>query len=178
MHKHVVIDIETVDNKPGAHIIEIGAVALGGEGPESRFQVLINSTHANEYGLTSSAETLNWWKQQDFYLPNVADEEGIDIRDAYQRFLGWFGAVADEKTRVWGNSPSFDCELLREALQRAGVGPTPWSFRNERDMRTLRDLLPIDISSIPKMLPAHRGLNDALYEAEVLRQTLLYHGKL
>lgn len=170
MHPHLVIDLETMGTTPGCEILEIGACAFGGPGPASRFSVLIGTPEVQRRGVT--APTVEWWKQQEFYLPDIARAEGVPALHALLRFQGWFTAVADKDTRVWGNSPSFDCAILREAFEYRGL-QAPWDFRMERDVRTLRDCLPLMPILHPReVLPKHRALMDAMYEAAWVATTL------
>jgi len=171
MYQHVVIDLETMGTTPGCEIIEIGACAFGGPGPVRKFSVLISSKTAGRRRVDAATEA--WWKQQDFYLPEIALAEGIPPKNALLYFQGWFQAVSDANTQVWGNSPSFDCSILRESYVYHGLGGSPWDFRMERDLRTLKSLKPIPRELWPAdVVPKHRGLNDALYEAAFIARTL------
>ena len=171
MYQHVVIDLETMGTTPGCEIIEIGACAFGGPGPVRKFSVLISSLPHERRRVDASTEA--WWRQQAFYLPDIALAEGIPAKQALLLFRGWFQAVADDNTQVWGNSPSFDCSILRDAYRYYDLGAAPWDFRMERDLRTLKSIKPIPRDWWPAdVVPKHRGLNDALYEAAFIARTL------
>jgi len=171
MYAHVVIDLETLGTTPGCEIIEIGACAFGGPSTVNKFSVLLSNRIPERRRVDASTEA--WWRQQDFYLPDIALAEGIPVKHALLLFRGWMQAVADGDTQVWGNSPSFDCSILRDAYRYYDLGEAPWDFRMERDLRTLKSLMPIPREMWPAdVLPKHRGLNDALYEAAFIARTL------
>ena len=169
MHKHIVLDLETLGTDAGAAIIEIGAVAFGGPAPDLTFSTLVNTKDAQSMGFHVNQSTVDWWKSQAFVLPEIAEEKGRNIYEALLMFSTWYTTVSNEETMIWGNSPSFDCVILEAALAKAGL-PTLWTHRQERDLRTYRWVFPYAAAHKPET--PHRALDDALAEAEHLKDLL------
>lgn len=172
MHKHIVLDLETLGTDAGAAIIEIGAVAFGGPAPDMHFVKLVSPRKIESKGFHISEDTVTWWKQQGFYLPEYADSVGAEVRDALLMFSAWYDAVATDETLIWGNSPSFDCVILNKALALVDL-PELWAYSQERDLRTARWMFPVDKT---KPETPHRALDDAIAEAEDLKKILARRG--
>ena len=160
------VDIETLGTDPGCVIVSIGVVEFSvEEGAVDGLFVSIDPDSAQKYGLEIDASTLAWWLGQS---PEARDQltGGDDLESALREFRE-FVSDADE---VWANSPAFDCSILREAFDRAGI-ECPWRYYQERDYRTLRETLP----SWPDAKQdgvAHNAVDDARFQAECLADAL------
>lgn len=159
---HVMIDLETMDVGPKSAVVSIGAVKflpLSKPGEfVSTFEVTISLRDCLKHGLTVNGSTVEWWlKQSDAARASLKFEH--ELRPALLRFLEWYGPTS---LPTWGNAPSFDCTILRSALDAAGY-TVPWKFRDEMCFRTLVKLFP----STPRAVPvvAHDALNDAMAQA-------------
>ncbi|EJE0690466.1 3'-5' exoribonuclease, partial [Salmonella enterica subsp. enterica serovar Newport] len=64
--KHLMIDLETMDNKPTAAITAIGAVLFNPETGEmgETFYRRISLTSSVDYDCTMGADTVLWWLRQ------------------------------------------------------------------------------------------------------------------
>ena len=70
MATHGMIDLETLDTKPSASILTIGAVKFDPTGDElkestcEKFYVKVDLDSCDKLGLTVSQSTLDWWANQ------------------------------------------------------------------------------------------------------------------
>lgn len=102
-------------------------------------------------------DTHNWWKHEDRHWLLEWIRGQVDSADLSRRaFLTSLAAsmigtvkqaqkVADSLgsklvTKVWANSPTFDLTMLEAEYKSIGI-PTPWSYKEEMDIRTIRSLL-------------------------------------
>jgi hypothetical protein len=114
--------------------------------------------------------------------------EDVGIYEALSRFSGFYQSCTEDylfherKTSrqplVWGNGAAFDLGILRnlhESWNRAHpekVVDIPWSFRSERDVRTVYDILGAPSREyLPGETP-HIALFDARAEARRLEKCL------
>jgi hypothetical protein len=171
---HYMLDLETLSTQPDAVVLSIGMVAF-----TSRSNDIINSFYQRvslddqiSRGATVDASTLDWWAAQPDEARTEALSGGSDRCspwDAMARLTGFFDeqrpAAAD--LRVWANAPSFDCVILRRMASRANQHPIPWTYREERCYRTIRENYP---SSEPSARTncAHRAIDDAMFQARHL----------
>lgn len=164
----IMIDIETLGLKPGCVVLSVGAVEFGPDGLGREFEANIDIASSMRFGLSVEADTLKWWIGQGLTeLPNATT-----LRLAADTFLEWFRIISP--ARVWANSPWFDCEIWGHAMEAAGVA-RPWTYKQPRDMRTARDILPeTDAGVIPEFGKSHTALADAKWQAAYLKTAGLF----
>lgn len=78
---------------------------------------------------------------------------------------------------VWGNAPSFDCDIIATALARASY-EKPWKFWKERCYRTFKAEFG-HLVQLPKAELAHDALSDARAQAkgvQLMMKALQYGG--
>lgn len=78
---------------------------------------------------------------------------------------------------VWGNAPSFDCDIVASCIGRAGVD-RPWAFWRERCYRTFKAEFG-HLIKVPKAENAHDALSDARAQAkgvQLIMRALQYGG--
>jgi len=170
MTDRVMVDIETLGREPGCVVVSIGAVRFGSDGLGEEFFAEIAPASAQEFGLEIDAETLQWWLTQNGQARSQL-VGGDDLDTALEAFAAWLPDDAE----VWANSPSFDCEILDAAFAAVGQ-PTPWQWYNQRDVRTVKnfDAAPdIEQDGIE-----HNALDDAIYQARLVGETLGEIGEL
>lgn len=166
--RHLMIDIETLGNKPGCVVTSIGAVVgTLDNGIDDTFHIRIDPANAQSRGLTLDADTVRWWMQQS----SQAQLEVTGGTEPLGKALHDFRTFIESRNvdYVWGNAPTFDCAILRAAYEAVGKG-TPWSYRQERCFRTLGNLLPQP--HIEREGTHHNGLDDAIYQFKVLESAL------
>jgi hypothetical protein len=144
------LDLETLGKGPDAVILAIGIADSYG----CAFAANPSVAEQVAEGRTIEDDTLHWWFQQNDAARGalVRKPEGLDavrqvVRDYFRQ-----AAEEYEEFRVWGNSPSFDCEILGHFL-----GGKPWRYWQERDVRTAREIL--GDRTQPRV--AHSALSDA-----------------
>ncbi|RAH37444.1 3'-5' exonuclease [Halomonas sp. SL1] len=153
------IDLETLAKGPDAAILAIGIVDSYGVA----FSCSPSVAEQVAEGRAVDDDTLHWWFQQSDEARGmlVAKPDSLKavrehVRDYFQQARENYDAI-----RVWGNAPSFDCEILGHFL-----GGKPWRYYHERDVRTAREIL--DRRTQPRI--AHSALGDAEAQlADVLR---------
>ena len=180
---HLMIDLETMGNKPNAPIVSIGAVFFdpetGGLG-ECFYRVVSLKSSVNA-GAIPDPDTIIWWlKQSEEARKAICNEGAISISLALiqlNRFIS--DNESPDKVQVWGNGATFDNVILCASYDRQLISPA-WKFWNGRDVRTIVELgKAIGITpkqDIPFEGDMHNALADAKHQAKyvsVIWQKLL-----
>ena len=155
---HLMLDIETMGNKSNSAIISIGAVEFdietGKTGKEFYRNVSLKSSI--DLGLNVDADTVMWWmNQSDDARKSLTNEKAVSINQA----LVDFREFCNKDYQIWGNSARFDCGILQNAYNKAGI-PIPWDFRKERCVRTLVSFNPEIKNNFPSVGTAHNAISD------------------
>jgi len=172
MKSDIMIDLETLDVRPSATVLTIGAVKFDPFGDDvatpqaEKFYVKVDIDSCDRLGLTTSQSTLDWWSQQSKEAQDEAfsTEGRIPIHEAMNKLYKFcWGAQ-----RVWSHGSAFDiviCEYIFEKLQKS----CPWNFWQVRDTRTL-----FDIGINPNRPPVlkHHALEDAWNQAVGVQNVL------
>lgn len=171
---HLMIDLETMGNKPGAPIVAIGAVffdphtgAIGSE-----FYSPVNLSSAMEQGAKPDGDTIIWWLKQSAEARTAICVDDAPHIAAVLSDLNHFinrNSGNPRYLKVWGNGANFDNVIIRGAYERAGH-ICPWQFWNDSDVRTIV-MLGREINIDPKRdMPfdgvAHNALADARHQAK------------
>jgi len=165
MNTDVMIDLETLDTKPTASILTIGAIKFDPFGDDlhnqscEKLYIKVDIDSCDELGLTTSQSTIDWWAQQSKEAQDEAfsTEGRVHIREAFNQLYKFcWGAQ-----RVWSHGAAFDiviCENVFAKLEKL----VPWNFWQVRCTRTL-----FDIGINPERPPvlAHHALEDAWNQA-------------
>ncbi len=171
---HLMIDLETMGNKPTAPIVTIGAVffdpqtgCLGAE-----FYMAVNLASAMEQGATPDGDTILWWlKQSEAARAAICTDDTKHIAEVLSELSSFISRNADNPSylKVWGNGANFDNVILRSAYDRADK-TCPWQFWNDSDVRTMVSLgkeLGFDPKrNMPFDGVAHNALADARHQAK------------
>ena len=176
-HKYIVLDLETLGTKPGCPILSIGAAAFELESEKvNTFYCKLYLMYQSMAGVSES--TLRWWMCQSEAAREAAFAEDADAQTLYaarQMFDLW---ISDMKLKsgfddisVWGNSNSFDNEILRATYEHHGL-EDPWGFRADRDFRTLRELYKEKVPEPEFIGIRHHAKYDAMHEAKWLKLIL------
>lgn len=130
---HIMVDIETLGQVPGDHIIlSIAAVKFDSDGVymNEMFHEEIDSESCKKYGMVSDEETEEWWSKQEASYT----EQGRPLAEVLSEFSNW---LPNGRFYIWSKGPSFDCSFLKKAYEECDkVGDEPWKFWLERDVRT------------------------------------------
>lgn len=186
--KHFVLDLETLGTSRNSVVCAIGVqtinpTASDGMGP-SFYQILPDWEEQERMGRKIDSNTVKWWLKQALTNPEAAQEllpqptPGAVLRPDTCSILAELGrfirdcAPDPEQREVWGNSSSFDNEILRSLYEDYNIVPA-WTFRQDRCYRTMRELYK---AKYPAAIEAfnenkgtlHHALEDAKYEARIL----------
>lgn len=163
--QHIMIDIETANNKPNSAILSIGAVkfdpATGKLGDE--FYRAIDPVDAFANG-SAGGDTFRWWMQQSDAARAAAVAGKTRLGDALTDLIALYDVWG--RVKVWGNSPSFDMIILEHAFRRVLNREAPWMFWNTRDCRTVAELAgqrPPQIATSTGV--HHNAMDDAKHQA-------------
>lgn len=169
-YSDVMIDIETLGNRPYSLILSIAALEFnrrtGKTGRE--FYCIIDLASCKKYDFKIDPETVLWWLGQSVEARGefTGNKPKADIKTALDQFYRFISKL-DKNVNVWANSPSFDCARIREAYALTGSDKTPWTYRQERDYRTIAaehlEKLPKNKSRV-----AHNALDDCYNQVESL----------
>ena len=172
---HIVVDLETLSTQPNALVLSIGAVALSKFGipvQSSNFHIVLKQEEQSTRHISQS--TVEWWDkqsteaQQASYKPT---EYAYPVGEALWLFSDWVQYIADPKqVLLWGNGCGFDNVILASLFDDWHC-ERPWSFWNDRDMRTVTGLMPV-LKMLPFEGTKHHALHDAKHEAAQLSRAI------
>lgn len=147
MMQDVMLDLETMGGPPDGVVVQIGAVyfdkvhVLGRE-----FTCNVDPRDAAWGNRGVDAGTFLWWLQQSYEVQSAVFFQECVYMEQAARYFTHF--MQDAK-RIWCNAPRFDFELLQQAYTKAGH-KMPWHYRQERDMRTIKDLYHQKVRALPE----------------------------
>lgn len=173
------LDIETLDTKPTAVILSIGAVCFDLHEPDmikTFYEPVSRLKQVDSYGRTMSHSTLDWWaKQSDEAKVILNHPDAISFVGALTRFKTWLDSCGDY-IGVHGNGSDFDNVILASAYDQMFVAPA-WDFRKNRCHRTLKSEWPLTTSNNIKFSGvAHNSLDDAVHQVrEMIRINQVYN---
>ena len=175
MKPQILIDIETLGTQTGCVVLSIGAVQFdpATNSVTREFYSRLDVSHQLQSGLAVDADTQRWWSCQTKEAQFAAFHETCGIQSLrFSLVLQRLANFIPQRSEVYGNSPSFDCDILSHLYQVAGI-PLPWSPFDERCFRTLKNLFPIPTADIPPFEGIkHHALHDARHEARHLMTIL------
>jgi exodeoxyribonuclease VIII len=161
---HVMVDLETLGNRPGCKILSIGAVAFGPEGLGEEFYVVVDRESQTDFGLHEDASTIEWWDKQTVEAKSVLieAEDGEPLSRCLLNFNAYLARFGMSDIKLWGNGSDFDNAILISCYaatkQQAG-----WKFWNNRCYRTLKSLHPG--VKLNRTGTYHNALDDAKTQA-------------
>ena len=145
MNYELMFDLETLDTKPSAVVLSVGAVVwkmvdgfhpgvMGWE-PVDRFYRVINIQEQLDKKRTMSQATLLWWLQQD---PTALQEAFSPVRQPALRILDDFRYWADQYkvNAFWASPATFDFPIWEDLAMTFGRH-IPWTYRQKYDVRTV-----------------------------------------
>lgn len=148
----LMFDLETLDTKPSAVVLSIGAVVwetfrTEAEGLDwkvvDRFMRVLNIQEQVDLKRTVSESTLLWWQRQDL----TAKEEAFNpVRQHCHGVLSGFRDFAKKYadpdfgdggiTAFWASPATFDFPIW-EDLAMTFSNYVPWTYRQKYDVRTV-----------------------------------------
>lgn len=163
---HVMIDIETLGQKPGCVILSIAAVRFNMKTGEVRksFYCKVDPDSCVKKGLKIDIDTLKWWTQFEIFPDAIGGTTPL-----YEALRGLRNYL-EEDDLVWSNGATFDLKIL-EAAYRAVGHQTPWKFSKERCVRTLASLVPEIKKAMPFEGTIHNPLDDCYHQIKYCSST-------
>jgi exodeoxyribonuclease VIII len=161
------VDLETLDQIPTAHILSIGACAFNEDGEIlDKFYYVIDAKSCMHRGLSISADTLAWWENQSEEARKVLAEANsptaVDICMTLALFSEWF--KKNNIDYLWCHGASFDEPILSYAYHQCDL-EVPWKFWNVRCTRTVFDMFGLKID---RSGTYHNALDDAISQTKTL----------
>lgn len=162
---HGMLDLETIDTKPSATILSLGAVKFNPfdeSEPYDELYLKILIDDQDALGRTASDSTIEWWSTQNPKIMEEAfDQTGaLSVDDSLKKINKWMVGI-DE---LWGHGYGFDITIL-EDLYRSQNKPIPWQFWQVSDSRTITKRMPRDPRK-DMQTDLHNALADAYYQAK------------
>lgn len=178
---NIMLDLETLGNKPEACILSIGACIFDPvrQVVDSQFYSHIELEDSIRCGFKVDASTINWWMRQDREARQEAfafpANQSMRVVEALTNFGEWiYEHCNDPKdVRMWGNGSDFDNVLLESAYKKLSM-PSPWNFKGNRCYRTVKSIF----RNVPYpdiALRAHVAVDDAIYQAIHLMEIAKVH---
>lgn len=160
--RHVMLDLETLDNGPTSAIVAVGAVRFDRSGvdPRGTFYSPVSAQSSIDAGLTINGSTLNWWMRQSDAARAVFADDAPHLADVLTGFASWL----PDDCKLWGNGASFDNAIMANAYRAIGH-PQPWEFWNDRCYRTAVAGVTIEREQLGTH---HNAVDDARSQAEHL----------
>lgn len=172
----VMIDLETMGNRPGCAIRSIGACAFDPVSGATwrHFKVNIEPDSCARLELHEDPDTRAWWANQSAEAQAAFEVDPVSIESAFYQLIKAFPWL--KSTRVWCHGANFDDPILKVAFHRAvGDHCVPWSFYNVRCTRTLYALA--GIKPDRSVGVHHDALDDAIAQAKAVAQALKILGR-
>lgn len=177
--KLAVLDIETLDKKPGAIIFAIGCVIVDVDNLEivNEFYTIANP---DQKGRTAGNGTPEWWIKQSAESPDAFEQlkAAYGTNKTLKAALYELGSFLNdefngEPANVFGNGPEFDNVIVDNAFAWAGL-KTPWPYWGNQSIRTSNLLMQIaGVKSEREFVGIkHHALDDAYHEAFLLIDAL------
>lgn len=118
-----------------------------------------------EAGFSTSADTLDWWSKQSYAAYNEAFGGTSPITYLWSAFHYYCTQLKAnyEKIVVWGNGANFDNVICEQSFRKLGM-TVPWSYRDNRCFRTLKELFP-EIQVVYEGIK-HTAVDDARNQAK------------
>lgn len=132
--------------------------------PADHFYYRCSLDSLKESGFSVSQDTLDWWGKQS----NEAFAEAFGgtkpIMHMFSAFHTYISILKESfgDVIVWGNGANFDNVICEHSFKKLGMS-VPWSYKNNRCFRTLKELFP----EIPIVYEGvkHNAVDDARNQA-------------
>lgn len=159
---HIMLDLETLDTKPSAIILSIGAVKFDASGVGDWASFYPDIDEQIRMGRTFNASTLFWWmhKDREEARKDILAGDRIPVTTA----LHYLSSFCDGAEGVWGNGSDFDNAMLRDIATF-----DLWPYHRNRCFRTLMNMNPDLYWPYSNM---HTAVGDAMNQAKVASEIL------
>lgn len=170
MSKEIMLDLETLGNCQNSVIVSIGAVefSLDTDKTGLEFYEKVSIESCLEKGLQVNGSTIEWWLKQNEKARFEIGKNTDSLMNVLANFTQYFYSIVGmggtvESVNIWGNPASFDIGILSNAYDKCKLS-NPWSYRNERDLRTLVTLHPEIKANWHNIGVEHNPIDDCKYQ--------------
>lgn len=141
---HFMLDLETLDVTPTAHVLETAFVCFNPVTGEVYDEWSLYARHglAHQDGSTINAPTIEWWfdTNKEYLADLFKPKESVSLRDTLLRMAGLLqSARRAGRVCVW-NTGSFDTDILNNAFRRLLGDSDLIAFHEVRDARSVRQI--------------------------------------
>ena len=173
----LMLDLETLDVKPSAVVLSIGAVVFDRytrqQGPTFYVELTNHLDDQLKNGRTVSGSTVAWWMRQSPEARRVFEEketspERCTPMYALSTFIDF---CREHKVKyIWAKDPDFDVVILRSMFEAYGVDDLqfPFNYSKARAVRTVLDM-PFALVNLGTPV-AHNALADAVAQATDIQE--------
>lgn len=158
----IMLDLETMGTGPTAAIVAIGAVKFDRNAVHEKFYRSVSLASSVSVGLKMDPETIMWWLSQGESARDRLQIDPIYLQQALLDFRNWYGE--EDSCPVWGNGAASDNVWLRSAYAACGI-LAPWSFRNDRCYRTIKNMPGNEGYEFKRVGVFHNAVDDAESQA-------------
>lgn len=161
----LMLDLESLDTKPSAVIVSIGAVLFSAKGvAKESFYQPVDIQSCLDAGLTINGSTIAWWMNQSDEARKVFTDKSVPLKTALQRLKNYvYKNCNTYDIMLVANPPRFDASILQNAYQAIGQDSW-WKYWDERCYRTWKK-----IDGVPKIERSgthHLAVDDAISQAK------------
>lgn len=163
----VMIDIETLGNRPSSVILSIGAVMFDPLAPprdsveyKERFYAVCDAR--TQQDRTMDADTVYFWLGQEKIAIGTLFQDQKPLMDCLIAFTSFL--KANKVNKAWCYGATFDHVILNDAFEALQL-KYPIHYRDRLDMRTYVQLMPkVPRPELTNAI-AHNAFHDALIQA-------------
>lgn len=181
--KHLMIEIEAMDDKPTAAILAVAAAFFNPKTGEvgKTFYRRISLDDAIKNGGTVSAEMIAWYlKQSADTREKLLSEHCQDTEMAMYDFFDFVNTnMTPLAIKVWYGCPSLRSAVLRTAMNR--FGGEGFEYGNEQSVVTINELaksLGLNMESIIPYSESKNAYDQVVYNIKVVSYIWMYLDKI
>lgn len=171
------IDIETLDTKSSAVVIQIAAVVFnytdkGKIEIVDELDIKLPVAPQLVSTRTISLDTIKFWlnsgEQQQLLGELLSNPVKYNYSHALVEFVEF--CIDHKPSEFWSQGPTFDSIILEDMLSNEGL-VTPWKFYQVRDLRTVQEFVGHDDKSraMKKANSNHNALDDCHSQIKLLQ---------
>lgn len=159
--ENIMLDVETLGNTTNSAILQVAMVKFDEEGNiGASLSIRIDTEEQLRLGAEKTQSTLDWWqKTNPVLLESLMTEDLMSVDQAIaaiNRFVGF-------NDKIWCHA-TFDLPILGNLYRLAGKR-VPWSYKLNRDIRTLVDVACLDLSEYDWVKEkTHDALDDCCFQ--------------
>lgn len=181
--KHLMIEIEAMDDKPTAAVTAIAAIFFNPETGEvgKTFYRRVSLDDAMSNGGTASAAAIKWWLQQPSEeRDQLLFEDWQDIELVVCDFYDFVNKnMTPLATKLWCGCPSMHGNILRHILDKyTGMS---FEYGNEQSVVTLVELaksLGLNMEAIIPYTFTKNAYNHAIHNIKIVSYIWMYLDKI